>query len=135
MSGCWPLMRRYCCIMGVCAPRLSGIWVMSGSSDDVPGSVQAARLVDGNHGVEESNLFDQGRDLRDFEREAQTRPCLGRPGGELGFPVVRMHELQQILAEVQETVGGVTPVRPVVGMKVFDEIDAVVLQARRIQAV
>src|SRR5580692_11038502 len=135
MSGCWPLMRRYCCIMGVCAPRLSEIWVMSGSSDNVSGGVQAPRLVDGNHGVKESNLLDHCRDLRDFDREARTRSCLGGPGGELGFPVVRMHELQQILAEVQETVGGVAPVRPVVGMKVFDEIDTVVLETGRIQAV
>src|ERR1700733_11413923 len=135
MSGCWPLMRRYCCIIGMCAPRLSEIWVMSGSSDDVPGSVQAPRLVDGHYGVEESNLLDQCRDLRDFEREARTRCQLGTPGGEFVFPVVRMHELQQILAEVQETVGGVAPARPVVGMNVFDEIDAILLEAGRIQAV
>jgi len=46
-----------------------------------------------------------------------------------------MQELQQILAEVQETVGGVSPGKPVVGVKIFDEIDAVVLEAGRIKAI
>src|ERR1700689_2915218 len=46
-----------------------------------------------------------------------------------------MHELHQVLAEVQETVHGVSPWVPVVRVKIFDEIDAVILEAIGIEAV
>src|SRR5580698_7438348 len=108
MSGCWPLMRRYCCIMGVWAPRLSEVSeVMSGSVLDPPGDVGAPRLVDGHHGVEVSNLLDQGGHPGDFQRETRARCGLRLPGGQPGVPIVRVHELHQVLAEVQETVGRV----------------------------
>ncbi len=30
MSGCWPLMRRYCCIIGVCCARGASFMVREG---------------------------------------------------------------------------------------------------------
>src|SRR5450631_199453 len=98
--------------------------------------ILAAGLVDRDDRIEKADLLDHSRNQRHFEsdhrlvgRLVNKECCSG------GSSIVGMHVFEQLFAHVEKTLPRIAPRKPIVGMKILDEIDAVIFQPLGIQVI